>query len=80
MSHAARRSRRVLSASGRTALGATLAGGVVTSLASAPERVSTLFRRWFPTVAVTVMTGVGSTQLVNQLARRTTGDGAAEVG
>ena len=80
MSHAAPRSRRVLSASGRTALGATLAGGVVTSLASAPERVSTLFRRRFPTVAVTGMTGVGKTQLVNQLARRTSKDGVAEVG
>ena len=55
----------------RTAVGATVAGGVLHTLASAPERVGRLFRRRFPVVAVTGMTGVGKTQLVERLARRT---------
>ena len=63
----------------RTAVGATVAGGVLHTLASAPERVGRLFRRRFPVVAVTGMTGVGKTQLVDRLARRTSAD-VPEVG
>lgn len=74
------RLRTALPPSGRTALGATLAGGVLHGLASAPDRISRLFRRRFPMVAVTGMTGVGKSQLVERLARRSSGDGVAEVG
>jgi hypothetical protein len=52
VSRTATRFRTILPSSGRTALGATIAGGVLTGLASAPERMSRLFRRRFPTVAV----------------------------
>jgi 50S ribosome-binding GTPase len=74
------RLRMTLPTSGRTALGATVAGGVLTGLASAPERVGRLFRRRFPVVAVTGMTGVGKSQLVDRLTRRSSADAVAEVG
>jgi len=74
------RLRTILPASGRTALGATVAGGVLSGLAAAPDRMGRLFRRRFPTVAVTGMTGVGKTRLADRLARRTSGDGVADVG
>jgi hypothetical protein len=74
------RFRTILPSSGRTALGATVAGGVLTGLASAGERMSHVFRRRFPMVAVTGMTGVGKSQLVDRLTRRASGDGVAEVG
>jgi hypothetical protein len=66
--------------SGRTALGATVVGGVLTGLTSVPERMSRLFRRRFPVVAVTGMTGVGKSQLVDRLTRRSPGGGASDVG
>jgi hypothetical protein len=80
VSRTADRLRAVLPGSGRTALGATIAGGVLTGLASAPEQVGRLFRRRYPTVAVTGMTGVGKTRLADRLARRTSGEGVGEVG
>jgi hypothetical protein len=80
VSRPATRFRTILPSSGRTAVGATIAGGVLSGLTSAPERATGLFRRRFPTVAVTGMTGVGKTRLADRLARRTPGDGVAEVG
>jgi hypothetical protein len=74
------RIRTALPTSSRTALGATVVGGLVTGLASAPERVGRLFRRRFPMVAVTGMTGVGKSQLVDRLTRRGSGDGVPDVG
>lgn len=80
MSRTPTRFRTMLPSSGRTALGATVAGGVLTGLASAPERIGRLFRRRFPMVAVTGMTGVGKSQLVDRLSRRTSDNGVVEVG
>lgn len=56
------------------------AATLLTGLTSAPERLGTVFRRRFPTVAVTGMTGVGKSRLADQLARRTSGDAGSEVG
>ena len=80
MSPTASRLRTALPKSSRTALGATVATGVLTGLASAPERVGRLFRRRYPMVAVTGMTGVGKSHLVDRLVRRSKTDDVAEVG
>jgi hypothetical protein len=70
----------ILPASSRTALGATVATGLLTALATAPERVSRLLRNRYPMVAVTGMTGVGKSQLVDRLTRRASDDALADVG
>ncbi|WP_347350682.1 hypothetical protein [Intrasporangium sp.] len=80
MSHTPSRFRTIIPSSGHTALGATLLGGLLTGLASAPERVGRLLRGRFPMVAVTGMTGVGKSQLVDRLTRHASSEGAAAVG
>jgi hypothetical protein len=80
VSQTSSRIRTILPTSSRTALGATVAGGLLTALASAPERMSRLLRARYPMVAVTGMTGVGKSQLVDRLTRRSSDDAVAEVG
>lgn len=80
MSQTSSRIRTILPTSSRTALGATVATGLLTALASAPERMSRLLRDRYPMVAVTGMTGVGKSQLVDRLTRRSTDEAVAQVG
>ncbi|WP_374971237.1 GTPase [Terrabacter sp. BE26] len=80
MSQTSSRIRTILPPTSRTAIGATVAGGLLTALASAPEKIGRLLRDRYPMVAVTGMTGVGKSQLVDRLTRRSTDDAAAEVG
>lgn len=65
---------------GLAAAGASLAGTALTALTAAPEKISSLVHRRYPTVAVTGMTGVGKTRLVDRLARRTSPDAVTEAG
>lgn len=64
---------------GLYALGAG-ASGVVSALSAAPHQVAGLFRSRFPTVAVTGVTGVGKSRLVDRLARRSLDQAGDDVG
>ena len=65
---------------GKAAIGTTIAGGALAALSQAPERASRLLRHRYPTVAVTGMTGVGKTRLVDRLSRRASAEGIQDVG
>ncbi|GAB3580920.1 GTPase domain-containing protein [Calidifontibacter terrae] len=71
--------RAALSGPGRAAISTTIAGGL-TAVSGGPAQLTHLFKRRFPTVAVTGVTGVGKTALANRLARRTTDPATVEVG
>lgn len=76
---AANLGRAALSTPGRAALSSGVAGAVA-ALSNLPRHATRLFERRFPIVAVTGMTGVGKTRLVDRLARRSTADEHLEVG
>jgi hypothetical protein len=71
---------RSISSHGRTAVGASLASTAVATLSGAPEKVTHLLRRRFPTVAVTGMTGVGKTALADRVSHRSATPGSHDVG
>ena len=71
---------KAVSGSGKAAIGTSFAGSALTAVSTAPEKLSTLLHRRYPTVAVTGMTGVGKTRLVDRLARRTTPEAVTENG
>lgn len=71
---------KALGSRGRVAAGAGLASTAIAALSAAPDRFGHLFRHRYPTVAVTGMTGVGKTALVDRLAKRSPANGSDEVG
>ncbi len=80
MTGPAERLKEGLAQRGRAALGAGLATGALTALSTVPQKIGPLFRRRYPTVAVTGMTGAGKTMLADRLARRSTNSTAGDVG
>ncbi len=80
MSQPFSRIRTILPTSSRTVIGASAATGLLTALAAMPERLSRLLRDRYPMVAVTGMTGIGKSQLVDRLTHRSAADAVSEVG
>lgn len=59
---------------------AAMAGDMLSAVASAPAQLTSFLRSRYPSVAVTGMSGVGKTQLIDRLAGHSTGEGVTEVG
>ncbi len=72
--------RSVLTGGARTAIGTSIAGSLLTTLAAAPQQLTHLLRRRFPLVAVTGMTGIGKTRLADRLSRRNAPPATTDVG
>ena len=70
----------VLSNGGKAALTSSVAGSALSALSQAPDRLTHLLRHRFPTVAVTGMSGVGKTRLVDRLTRRPSSEVTTEIG
>lgn len=62
------------------ASGTIRAGAVLSAISAAPGQLAHLFRHRFPIVAVTGMTGIGKTRLVDKLARRSNADDGGDAG
>lgn len=68
-----------MSKPGRAAVSSGLAGALA-ALSTLPRHASRILQRRFPVVAVTGITGVGKTRLVDRLARRSTAEEHLDVG
>ncbi|QXQ13858.1 GTPase [Skermania piniformis] len=80
MNPAAGRLGRIATSSPGKAAVSTAAAGALAALSNMPQQVSHLIRDRYPAVAVTGMTGVGKTRLVDRLTRHTTAAEHLEVG
>lgn len=71
---------KAVTSSGKAALTTSVAGSALGALAQAPERLTGLLRHRFPSVAITGMSGVGKTRLVDRLTRRPSSEVTTEIG
>jgi hypothetical protein len=70
---------RLTDHSGRRKAAATISS-ILASAANTPQQIASVFRRRYPTIAVTGMSGVGKTRLVDTLTKRNTAAVSLEIG